>query len=242
MSQAPAHRTKRGSHRAHSVARRTPVALIVGLAMVGTVGAGWIGGQVMTGTQSAAEASGASGVQGSIALHSEQASSGSSDLPAVQQGTEAASARTRFVPTEVTLPSEQTASVHTATTIGGELVVPENADDIGWWDGSAYAGDPFGNTVLAGHVDDPEGPGFFGELLSVSRGDVITVNDGAEAIEYQVTEINEIDKSALASNTDTFDQRGEHQLVMITCSGAWQPDLNSYANNTVVIAEPVETQ
>lgn len=232
----------RGSHRPRSVARRTPAALIVGLATVGTIGTGWIGGQVMTGTPSAAEASGLAKVQGSITVSSQEPVSDASDLPAAQQGTEAASATTRFVPTDVTLPSEQTASVHPAMSIGGELVVPENADDIGWWDGTAYAGDPFGNTVLAGHVDDPEGPGFFGELLSVSTGDVITVSDGAAVIDYQVTEVNEIDKDALASDTATFDQRGEHQLVMINCSGAWQPDLNSYANNTVVIAEPVDTQ
>lgn len=211
----------------------------MGLATGGTIGAGWIGGQVMTGTPTAAEASGLAKVQGSITVSSQEPVLDASDLPAAQQGTEAASATTRFVPTEVTLPSEQTASVHPATTIGGELVVPENADDIGWWDGSAYAGDAFGNTVLAGHVDDPGGPGFFGELLSVRTGDVITVSDGAAAIDYQVTEVNEIDKDALASDTATFDQRGEHQLVMITCSGAWQPDLNSYVNNTVVVAEQV---
>ncbi|UJH69703.1 hypothetical protein [Ornithinimicrobium sp. INDO-MA30-4] len=45
------------------------------------------------------------------------------------------------------------------------------------------------------------------------------MSDGAAVIDYQVTEINEIDKDALASDTDTFDQTGEHQLVMINCSG-----------------------
>ena len=45
------------------------------------------------------------------------------------------------------------------------LRVPENVRHVGWWDGSAYAGDPFGTTVIAGHVDSAsEGLGFFARL------------------------------------------------------------------------------
>jgi hypothetical protein len=33
---------------------------------------------------------------------------------------------------------------------------------VGWWDGSSYVGDPFGPTVIAGHVDVLDrGVGFF---------------------------------------------------------------------------------
>jgi len=45
------------------------------------------------------------------------------------------------------------AAVEPAITVDGELQVPTNVDHVGWWDGSAAAGDPFGSTVIAGHVD-----------------------------------------------------------------------------------------
>ena len=57
---------------------------------------------------------------------------------------------------------------------------PADIRHVGWWDGSAYAGDPFGSTVIAGHVDSRlQGLGFFAELLFVQVGDLITVrSDG----------------------------------------------------------------
>jgi hypothetical protein len=36
-----------------------------------------------------------------------------------------------------------------ATTVDGLLKVPENVQHVGWWDGSAQAGEPFGSTVIA---------------------------------------------------------------------------------------------
>ena len=43
-------------------------------------------------------------------------------------------------------------------------------DRVGWWDGSAQVGDPYGSTVLAGHVDSREqGLGVFAALLEVAR-------------------------------------------------------------------------
>ena len=42
---------------------------------------------------------------------------------------------------------------------------------MGWWDGSARAGEPFGSTVIAGHVDSAtEGIGFFARLLQDQGG------------------------------------------------------------------------
>jgi len=37
--------------------------------------------------------------------------------------------------------------VQPAETVDGLLKVPENVQHVGWWDGSAQAGEPFGATV-----------------------------------------------------------------------------------------------
>ena len=59
-----------------------------------------------------------------------------------------------------------------AETVDGFLKVPENVQHVGWWDGSAQAGEPFGATVIAGHVDSAaEGIGFFARLLQIKVGE-----------------------------------------------------------------------
>ena len=62
------------------------------------------------------------------------------------------------------------------STVDGELQVPKHVDHLGWWDGSSWLDDPFGSTVIAGHVDSAtEGLGFFAQLLEVRRDDRVQV-------------------------------------------------------------------
>ena len=50
---------------------------------------------------------------------------------------------------------------------------------VGWWDGSASVGDPYGSTVIAGHVDSATGGlGYFSRLLSIKKGERVTVRRG----------------------------------------------------------------
>ena len=91
--------------------------------------------------------------------------------PPATVGKPAASNRVTFVPDRVVLPGGDAAPVQPAVTRDGELQVPENVQHVGWWDGSARAGDPFGNTVIAGHVDSAtDGLGFFVRLLVAEEG------------------------------------------------------------------------
>lgn len=113
-------------------------------------------------------------------------------------------------------------------------------DHVGWWNGSSAAGDPFGTTVLAGHVDSAQqGLGIFAELLLLHGGDLIMLSADADALTYQVISTELVPKDALAAESDAFDQRGPHRLVLITCSGQWRPELRSYDSNFIVVAEPV---
>jgi len=158
----------------------------------------------------------------------------------MRQGTVAKSARVRFAPRQIELPSGHSAVVEPEQTVNGVLQVPPDIQHVGWWAGSAYAGDPFGSTVIAGHVDSRlQGLGFFAELLLMQVGDLITLRADTHTMTYRVVSARLVDKEALASDNQALDQRGPHRLVLITCSGQWHPELRSYASNLVLVADPV---
>lgn len=155
-------------------------------------------------------------------------------------GRPAHSTRVRFVPTRLVLPGHGSAQVLPAVTVDGELKVPEEVSHVGWWDGSAYAGDPFGSTVIAGHVDSAtEGLGFFVRLQQIGVGDKVVLRGGGHTLSYRVTSVHTVAKKALAADGDAFDQNGDHRLVLITCGGAYHRDQGGYDSNIVVVAKPL---
>lgn len=146
----------------------------------------------------------------------------------------------RFTPRLIELPGGDSAAVESAPTVDGVLQVPVDVNHVGWWDGGADAGDPFGSTVIAGHIDSArQGLGFFAQLLLIQVGDQVTLRSGPDTLTYRVVSSTLIKKDALASAGAVFDQRGPHRLVLITCSGQWHPEIRSYDSNLVVTAEPV---
>ena len=164
---------------------------------------------------------------------------GGPDAPAASEGTPAASARVTFVPEQVTLPGGDSADVHTSSTVDGELVVPEDVDHLGWWDGSASVGEAFGSTVIAGHVDSATGGvGYFARLLSIRKGERVTVHADEHRLTYRVVSVRSVSQGALATTSAAFDQKGEHRLVLITCTGTFRPG-RGYDKNLVVIGEPL---
>ena len=161
------------------------------------------------------------------------------DVPEAREGSVAASQRVTFVPRAVTLPGGSAADVLPASTVRGELVVPENARHVGWWDGSASVGDPFGTTVIAGHVDSATtGLGYFARLLSISPGERITLGAGPHRLAYKITSVETVTKQTLATSGEIFDQVGPHRLVLITCTGAYRPG-RGYDSNLIVTARPL---
>jgi LPXTG-site transpeptidase (sortase) family protein len=160
--------------------------------------------------------------------------------PTAREGRPAKSTRVHFVPERLTLPGGAEAAVEPARTVGGELQVPSNVNRVGWWDGSAYVGDPFGSTVVAGHVDSAtEGIGFFAKLLHIPIGGKVTLDGSGHRLTYRVTAVQEVAQGALASDSRAFDQTGDHRLVLITCTGVYHPDRGGYDRNLIVIARPL---
>jgi LPXTG-site transpeptidase (sortase) family protein len=163
-----------------------------------------------------------------------------SAIPTAREGLPAKTERVRFVPTEVVLPGNAHAAVLPAQTVDGVLRVPENVRHVGWWDGSAYAGDPFGSVVIAGHVDSAtEGLGFFAKLRGTRKGEVITVRAGAHILRYRVTGVKTVAKKALAADSAAFDQTGNPRLVLITCGGVFHREQGGYDSNLLVTGTPI---
>lgn len=161
-------------------------------------------------------------------------------IPEVRQGTPAKSSRVRFQPESLTLPGGDSAEVLPARTVDGELKVPERVRHVGWWDGSSYAGDPFGTTVIAGHVDSAtEGVGFFARLLKTKVGDRVTLRGDGHRAAYRVVSVRLVAKQALSSQSRAFDQTGDHRLVLITCAGSYDASRGGYSSNLVVTGVPV---
>jgi LPXTG-site transpeptidase (sortase) family protein len=166
--------------------------------------------------------------------------SASSGVPPVRVGTPGPTQRVTFVPELLVLPGKAEARVLPAATVDDELKVPEDVDYVGWWDGSASAGDPFGSTVIAGHVDSAtEGFGFFARLQRVRVGDVVTLRAGSHRLSYRISSKRTVDRHALATDSQAFDQAGPHRLVLITCTGRYRRDRGGYESNLVVIGRPL---
>ena len=158
---------------------------------------------------------------------------------AAQAGRSAPSARVTFIPESVNLPGGSSAEVRPASTVDGLLVVPENVRHVGWWDGSASAGDPYGSTVIAGHVDSATGGlGFFSRLLSIRKGERVTLRSGARRLVYRIVSVRSLSRTTLATKSAAFDQSGEHRLVLITCTGTFRPG-RGYDRNLIAIGKPL---
>jgi hypothetical protein len=161
----------------------------------------------------------------------------SGSVPPARIGTPAASQRIRFVPTEVVLPGGAEAPVVPAGTVDGRLVVPDAVRRVGWWDGGAQAGDPFGAVVLAGHVDSAaEGIGYFARLLRIRVGETVELRGDGRSASYRVSSVVEVPKEALATRSGAFEQTGDHRLSLITCTGAYDAARGGYESNLLVTA------
>ncbi len=118
----------------------------------------------------------------------------------------------------------------------GELEVPA-ATEVGWYRFGARPGGP-GSTVLAAHIAYNGVDGVFRRLANVRPGAEVLVGlaDGSQQ-RYVVTAVERFDKDELPKSL--FATTGPSQVVLITCGGAFNRELQSYEDNIVVTAQPV---
>jgi sortase (surface protein transpeptidase) len=131
------------------------------------------------------------------------------------------------------------AAVIPVSTHGGELDVPANPAQVGWWTGSALPGATGGSIVIDGHVDSAAtGPGALFRLTNLRTGDQILVTTATgQRRSYAVIGRRVYVKAAGLPPT-LFARNGPPQLLLITCGGPFDRNALSYLDNVVIFAGP----
>ncbi len=121
----------------------------------------------------------------------------------------------------------------------GELGVPDNFRDVGWYRAGAAPGED-GIAVMDGHVDGRNVPkAVFYNLAKLKQGDLVkVVDERGQTFEFVVLTSKIYDYDA--QTDEVF--RGDNnvaRLNLITCAGAWNKATKLYDKRVVVFTELV---
>ncbi|WP_233189164.1 class F sortase [Subtercola sp. Z020] len=122
----------------------------------------------------------------------------------------------------------------------GQMVLPEDSGQAGWYEYGPGPADRAGTTVIAAHVDSLVfGLGQFVKLRDVAAGATVTLGtaDGA-AHTYTVSQVTRTPKTDVDFGA-VFDRTGAPRLVLVTCGGVFDRDTGHYLDNVIVVATPV---
>ncbi|RFA16204.1 hypothetical protein B7R21_02130 [Subtercola boreus] len=122
----------------------------------------------------------------------------------------------------------------------GQMQLPEDSAQAGWYRFGPAPADTSGTTVIAAHVDSLEfGLGQFVRLRDIVAGETVVVAsaDGAQRT-YTVSQITRTPKTDVAID-EIFDRSGAPRLVLVTCGGVFNRDTGHYLDNVIVTATPV---
>jgi LPXTG-site transpeptidase (sortase) family protein len=126
-------------------------------------------------------------------------------------------------------------SVGFSKTNASDIGTPSNFVDVAWYNHSPIPGSP-GIAIIDGHLDGRYVPkGVFYRLRDLTKGESVYVKDGLGVTRQFIVTYTD----SLASGADTsmlFQNSGTPQLVLITCTGDWQPDKHEYTHRVVVFA------
>ena len=122
----------------------------------------------------------------------------------------------------------------------GNINMPKNIYDIGWYEGSSKPGDR-GVSFLNGQANYKGGPAVFANLDKLVKGDEITIEMGSgNFISYRVVSTTSLpaEKIKLISLLDPVEIKGQG-LTLMTLSGQYDQKTKTYPNRTVVLAEKI---
>lgn len=117
---------------------------------------------------------------------------------------------------------------------------PTNIFDSGWYTASAKPGEK-GMAFIDGHASGATREGLFAYIDTLIFGDIITIERGdGSTLQYVVREV-ETKKLADIDMTQVLGPRGDitEGLVLMTCTGKWQADQQTYDQRAIVYAERV---
>ena len=115
--------------------------------------------------------------------------------------------------------------------------MPKDYSKAGWFTGGSYPGDLGGPPALVvGHVDSKEGPAVFFKLdqLKIDDDILVTREDGSTAV-FVVYDGQQFPKDTLPTK-EIYGERKGSEIVLITCTGEFNPATGHYLDNYVVRA------
>lgn len=145
-----------------------------------------------------------------------------------------------MAPAQIEIPSikVKTAIEPTGILENGEMGVPEDVDEVGWFEPGFKVGAK-GHAVLAGHVDSLTGPAIFYDLKKVKLGETVTLTDAdGRKMVFEVTEITSYETDE-APIEEIFGNSTKRMINLITCTGDFNRKIGSHEERLVVSAELV---
>lgn len=126
-------------------------------------------------------------------------------------------------------------------TDAGDLQIPDDVDEVGWYRFGPVPGSGTGSAVLTGHVDNArQGAGPLSRLGELAAGDrLVVVDETGVSHDFAVLSREEWSKAAVPMDR-LFDRGGSARLVLITCGGAFDADTGHYEDNVAITAVPVD--
>ena len=120
----------------------------------------------------------------------------------------------------------------------GNMDVPKNIFNVGWFGDGGYAPGDAGNAVIAGHLDGPGTRAVFWDLDKLKPGDKVVLSDDATELVFAVTD-TKVYPYNNAPLQDIFGPSSEAHLNLITCNGTYDARSLNYNNRLVVFTKLV---
>lgn len=121
----------------------------------------------------------------------------------------------------------------------GDMGIPTNFTDVGWYSGGVTPGAP-GSAVIDGHLDGKDvREAVFYNLDKLKPGDLVEVEDRAGKVwQFRVVETKIYDYNAPTADIFLGDT-SKSRLNLITCAGSWDKTQKLYDKRVVVFTELV---
>lgn len=124
---------------------------------------------------------------------------------------------------------------------GGNVSVPADVHNVGWFTHSAKSNAKTGSTAIVGHINYVgQGPGAFANLPKLHRGATIGLNIRSQGTtHWKVVSVTLVKKGTLKDSL--YSHSGKRYLVLISCAGQLRhySDGWHYTDNVIVRAVPL---
>lgn len=121
--------------------------------------------------------------------------------------------------------------------VGTTLTPPDDANLVGWWNGSAKPGAKTGQTLITGHTVHTGG-GQMDHLGAIAQGGIIEIVTKDGTLWYRETQVKVYSKAQVSQHAEELfgQSRKKNRLILVTCTG-WTGSY--YTSNVIVFADPL---